>query len=218
MQPVASTKLCAAVGTRQSHLPVVPRLSTLSGPAGAVPCHPGLGIVSAPGAEQHRGADSGGCRASASQGTPQEEQRGRGRLFIAAGAMAGSWCGGAGRLLAVTQQWGEGWEPALGWRQGCSWRAMLHQPGWLHSVEKAGIATARLCLFHLTTALGSSPQHPIAQLPSEPGKSLLLLSCPLGQEICSAHRFCFPDQFAAFHIDCCLFSHSACWWIWGFYC
>lgn len=83
---------------------------------------------------------------------------------------------------------------------------------WLCFTGKSGIVTVHLCLFHISIALGYSPQPPIAQLPSEPEKSPLLFSCPLGPGICSPQRFCFPDQFAAFHIDCCLFSHSGCWW------
>lgn len=118
-------------------------------------------------------------------------------------------CAGTG-----TQQWDGG----LGAHGGMEGKADPQPTGWLHSVGKAGIVTAHPCLFHFSTALSSSPQHPIARLPLEPGKSPSLLYCPLGPEICSAHRFCFPDQFSAFHIDCCRFSHSVCWWIWDFYC
>lgn len=108
------------------------------------------------------------------------------------------------RLTAVG--WGAGssrWDGG----HGCS------SPNWLAALCRKS-RNSHCPSLPFSPQYSSGFQSP-AQLPSEPGKSPLLLSCPLGPEICSARRFCFPDQFGAFHIDCCLFSHSACWWIWG---
>lgn len=84
---------------------------------------PGIGRVPGTGAEQCRGAESRGRHASASQGTSWEEQRGRGRLFIAARAIIRSWCRGAGRLLAVQAQ-SEQWDGGLGAHGGMEGRAV----------------------------------------------------------------------------------------------
>lgn len=202
MQPVASTQLSTAVGTHRTTSVLSPACPAAQPPTRT--CHPPSG----PGAES---------------GTP--------RLCI-----PGNIVGRAGRESRIIYScqssprelvW-RGWQAAgcaaqsqgtgmRGWRLT---RLFLPAPvpghaGWLHS----GKSRDTHCLSHLSKALGSCPQHLLAQLPSEPGKSPLLLSWPLAPEICSlSHHLCFPDQFAAFHIDCCLFSHSACWWIWGFYC